>query len=61
MPPQQQQRDSSEAKCEPMLVDLLSVVGEGAAEQQLPGQQQLQQPREPVSYTHLTLPTIYSV
>ena len=46
MPPQQQQRDSSEAKGEPMLVDLLSVVGEGAAEQQLPGQQQLQQPRE---------------
>ena len=46
MPPQQQQRDPSEAKCEPVLVDFLNAGGEGVVEQQLHRQQQLQQPRE---------------
>ena len=43
MPPQQQQRDPSEAKCKPVLVDLRGAGDEGAGKKQwLQGQQEQQ-------------------
>lgn len=44
-PPTKQPRDLREAKREPVLVDLLGVGGEGAVEQHMHWQQQLQEPR----------------
>ena len=43
MPPQQQQRDPIDAKCEPVLVDLRCAGGEGTGKKQLLQGRQLPQ------------------